>query len=113
MTKIYLLLLLTFVGNNLLNAQNYYEVKSLGNTYSEVEINNAMIAAEWCKYYYSSERRELKFDDGAIVDLKKQSELSGVDPNCFVEKNSTHENNIWQITSSGKLVRRVPTVINK
>lgn len=109
----YLVLLLTFVGNNLLNAQNHYEVKSLGNSYSELEINNAMHAAEWCNYYYLNERRELKFDDGAIVELKKKSELPGVDSNCFIEKNPTHENNIWQISSSGKLVRRIPTVINK
>jgi hypothetical protein len=113
MTKIYLILLLTFVGNNHLNAQTNFEIKSLGTSYSEVEINNAMLNAEWCKYYYSSERRELNFDDGAIVELKKQSELFGVDPSCVIEKNPTHDNNIWQISSSGKLIRRVPTVINK
>jgi len=113
MTKLYLILLLTIVSSNPLNAQNNFEIKSLGSSYSEIEINNAMHGAEWCKYYYSNERRVLNFDDGAIIELKKQSELSGVHPSCFIEKNPTHENNIWQISSSGKLVRRVPTLLNK
>tara|TARA_B110000503_G_scaffold111921_1_gene167659 strand:- start:243 stop:587 length:345 start_codon:yes stop_codon:yes gene_type:complete len=108
-----LILICIFTLAGFAQSQTTYEIKIIGSDYTAEQINNAFAGADMCKFYYVSERRELIFDDGAIIELKKQSELPQLENDCFITKKPAHADNIWEITDAGYLIRRIQTLPNK
>jgi hypothetical protein len=109
------LLLLTTLAltSHLSIAQQSYEIQNLGSNYSTIQINDAFANAEFCGFYYISGRRELKFDDGTIIELFESSELPNLELGCFISDNGANNSNVWSITASGHLIRTIETPPSK
>ena len=87
--------------------QTNYEITEVGNSYSQTQIESALNDADMCGFHYSNSNRELVFDDGSIVLLKSAQQAQGMAADCFIQPNEAHQNEVWQIASSGHLVRRI------
>ena len=94
-------------------SQQTFEIQSLGSNYSTIEINEAIASAELCGFYYLLERRELKFDDGTIVELFGSDELPNLNSSCFIANNGANSSNVWKVTDTGHLIRIIATPISK
>lgn len=90
-------------------AQQTYDIQNVGSNYSTNQINEAFASADFCGMYYASERRELIFDDGTIVELYSSVELPNLPASCFISSNSANDSNIWRITADGYLLRTIQT----
>ena len=89
--------------------QSFYEIKELGTTYSAQQIDSAFQSADFCGMHYTSERRELIFDDGTIVELYSSADLPNLAISCFVSSKNANDSNIWRISSDGYLIRNIQT----
>lgn len=90
-------------------SQQTFEIQSLGSNYSIIQINETFETADFCGMYYSSERRELKFDDGTVVELFSSAELPNLDTSCFISSNGANDSNVWRINADGYLIRIIQT----
>lgn len=89
--------------------QASFDVVTAGSEYSISELTNAINNANMCGFHFINERRVLHFNDGSVVELYKQSEVSDLGVDCFIQKpNGFNEyDNVWEIKNSGHLVRRI------
>lgn len=94
---------------NISVAQQTYAIQSLGSEYTTVQINEAFASANFCGMYYSSERRELSFEDGTIIELLSAAELPNMDASCFIARDTANDSNIWRISADGYLIRTIQT----
>lgn len=90
-----------------------YTILNLGTDYSTNEINTAFANANLCGFYFTTENREITFDDGTIVELKKQSDLPNLSDTCFISYNPNLSNEIWEISSNGYLLRKIQIITTK
>jgi len=65
-------------------SQGYYEIKTLGGSYSAETINNAFSTANFCGYHKSSERNLIVFNDGTEVELFSADEIQNFNSNCIL-----------------------------
>ena len=89
-------------------SQSTFEVKTVGQTYTISQINNAIQSADFCGYYYNDERHLLLFDDGTEVELKSDDELQldGVNLSSSCVTTDRKENPVvWSINSNGTILR--------
>lgn len=91
--------------SSVLFSQDYFEIKEIGSKYSKEFIELSLRSADFCGFFYSDERRELKFDDGAIVEFKSASEVSSINAACVKVKNIKADEAEWRIADSGHVLR--------
>jgi len=109
MKTILLLALSLFTYGNVYSQSNY-EVTSLGTNYSITEIESALQNIEFCGYYYYDQNRILTFDDGAKVTLQKGIEVPNLESSCIISQQASHALEIWEITATGHLIKRIPII---
>jgi len=90
-------------------AQSSYNIVSLGSSYSQSQIDQAIQNADLCGFYYENENRKMTFDDGAIVELNSSSIDNTIDQSCTVPVHSGSINEYWEISPTGHLLRRLQT----
>ena len=91
--------------------QSTFEIKQLGNQYSQEQITQTFTSADFCGSYFVSKRNIIQLNDGSIVELKSQSELQALGvimpTNCFLEDYVVYHPAIWSISSSGLLMKGI------
>ena len=101
------LLICLFCSAFILRAQEKYSEIHIGSKYTLEEIQATVQKANWCGYYHESINFQLKFDDGALVQLKNKAQVlsDGIqeDMNCF-QNESTTSNNVYVISPQGWLL---------
>lgn len=87
----------------------------LGERYSISQLESSIRQADWCGYFHKSERYQLKFDDGSIVELLPMSEDFDIKKNlsetCFQNEN-TKDFGVYKIHESGVLMRMLSANIS-
>jgi hypothetical protein len=81
-------------------SQNYYQVKTLGTNYTQIEIDQAFAAADFCGAYKYSDRRELTFNDGTVVELLGSTELATIDASCSQPDDFIFADGVWSISGT-------------
>ncbi len=108
MNKIISLILITLSCKTSFGQTNFFTVVKLGNKYSEIQLSDAVHKADWCGYYHISERYQLNFDDGALIELKSMNEefdnKNLLEVSCFQNEN-TKDLGVYKIHESGILIR--------
>jgi hypothetical protein len=101
-------ILITFL--NLRAQDDVFTIRQIGTTYSPEQITTAMNAADWCGFFYRDSQRVLKFDDGALVELKSASELAessqDYTPSCTSGEEHV-DTNIYSVHSTGRILIQV------
>jgi hypothetical protein len=99
---------IVFTLNLVFSQKNCFEITKLGNQYTRSQLENAVFQADWCGYFHSSERYQLIFDDGAIVELLSMTEAFDIknklSETCF-QNERTKDNGTFKIHKSGVLMR--------
>ncbi len=108
--KTMLLVTLAFFACGDVLSQSNFEVTSVGSTYSITQIETALQNIDLCGYYYFDANRILTFDDGAIVQLKKGSEIANLETTCITNESPVHAQETWEIAPNGQLIKRIPTI---
>ncbi len=89
--------------------QNTFEIKQLGNHYTQEQITETFLSADFCGAYFISKRNIIQLNDGAIVELKSQSEMTGagitIPSSCTIENNVIYHSATWSITPEGRLMK--------
>jgi hypothetical protein len=81
-------------------SQNYYQVKTLGTDYSQVQIDQAFASADFCGSHKVSDRRELTFNDGTVIELLGSTELATIDSSCAQPDSFVFADAVWSISGS-------------
>ncbi len=106
--KITFTLSLFFVLNSIFAQNDFFRIVKLGEQYSLSQLESSMRDADWCGYFHKSERYQLKFDDGTIVELLSMSEDFDLKKNlsetCYQNEN-TKDIGVYKIHESGALIR--------
>lgn len=89
------------------SGNNFYEIKNLGTNYTMEELDSAMLAANFCHFFFEDKRRAMNFNDGSVVELLHKGELVGYEDTCFVSSANQRSNEYWEISSTGTLIRRL------
>lgn len=93
-----------------------FQVIETGSKYTGETLMSALSNADWCGFYYSSERHILQFDDGAVVELLSYSELKnlGVSAAEVCEMvNGGVDDSIYSIAENGYIIRTANKKITK
>ena len=81
----------------------------MGHNYSAQTIGDAFNSADFCGYYFESERNKILFDDGAEVELKSNEELLNegiqIENSCIIDHTPNHHLFTWSIASNGTLLK--------
>ena len=89
--------------------QNTFEIKQLGNHYTQEQITETFLSADFCGAYFVSKRNIIQLNDGAIVELKSQSEMTGagitIPSICTIENNVIYHSATWSISPEGRLMK--------
>jgi len=85
---------------------SFFSISKLGSNYTESQLLESITKADWCGYYHITDRYQIMFDDGAIVELFSKKELGELTLNnaCFQNENNK-DNGIYKIHESGILIR--------
>ncbi|MFT5778265.1 MAG: hypothetical protein ACI837_001221 [Crocinitomicaceae bacterium] len=81
-------------------SQNYYQVKVLGVDYTQIQIDQAFASADFCGSHKYSERRELTFNDGTVIELLGSTELATIDSSCSQPNDFIFSDAVWSISGS-------------
>jgi hypothetical protein len=95
---------------------NVFQVVETGSKYTSEALITALSQADWCGFYYSSERHVLKFDDGSVAELLSFSELKGLGismPQGCEMANGGVDEAIYSIANNGFIVRTANKKITK
>ena len=96
-------------------SQTTFEIKQLGTQYTQEEITQTFSSADFCGAYFFSKRNSIQLNDGAIVELKSQSELEGsgitMAPSCFLQDQAVYHTATWSI-SNGLLMKAVESQLS-
>ena len=90
-------------------SQNVCSSIQLGDTYTSLQINQAIENANLCGYFLDSENAMLSFDDGGIVYLKSKQELINEGQNWIDDCNhftAVSGEQSFSITKDGLIVIR-------
>ncbi|MBM3185485.1 MAG: hypothetical protein FJZ67_04230 [Bacteroidetes bacterium] len=83
---------LVFVLNSFFSQKDFFHIIKLGEKYSLSQLESSIRKADWCGYFHKSERYQLKFDDGSIVELLTISEDFDIKKNlsetCYQSENT-------------------------
>ncbi len=85
--------------------QGYYEVKTLGTTYSEAEIQTAFNSADFCGSHYATQRFLITLDDGSEVELLAANEITGFSENCVLAETANLPDCTYAI-NAGTIIRK-------
>jgi hypothetical protein len=113
--KYLLSILIIVLGSKMSYGQSTFEIKQLGTQYTQEEITKTFSSADFCGAYFVSKRNSIQVNDGAIVELKSQSELAGIGismpSSCFLQDHVIYNSAIWSI-SNGHLMKAVETQLS-
>lgn len=90
-------------------SQNVCSSIHLGDTYTSLQINQAIENANLCGYFLDSENAMLSFDDGGVVYLKSKQELINEGQNWIENCNhftAVSGEQAFSITNDGVIVIR-------
>lgn len=87
---------------------NFYKITNQGNKYTNEELATSISKGDWCGYFHVESHYQLKFDDGAVVELLSKKELGSTefDENCF-QNEKTEDPATYKIHESGIIIRMV------
>lgn len=106
--KIFFTFSLIFVLNSIFSQKEFFQIIKLGEKYSLSQLESSIRQADWCGYFHKSERYQLKFDDGSIVELLSDSDdfdsKKNFDSACFQDE-ITKDNATYKIHETGILIR--------
>lgn len=86
--------------------QNYFEIKTIGDKYSEELIQSAFENANLCGYYYSEERRIIVLDDNSKIVLYAGNESENISDECIVS--AKEDTAVYRISENGIIIRTLP-----
>jgi hypothetical protein len=96
-------------------SQTTFEIKQLGTQYTQEQIAQSFSNADFCGAYFISKRNSIQLNDGAIVELKSQSELEGsgiaMPDSCFLQDQVVYHPGTWAI-ANGLLMKGVETQLS-
>jgi hypothetical protein len=106
----YILSILIFALNSSFSfSQTTFEIKQLGTNYTQEQITQTFSIADFCGAYFVSKRNSIQLNDGAIVELKSQSELanSGITlpQSCVLADTIVYHSAAWSISAEGRLMK--------
>ena len=91
-----------------LNGQKFYSIEKIGSKYSSFQIEEALNKADWCNFILTKDNQLLNFDDGTIIKLFSESQLSEFDKNkyskCNFQENKI-SNSVFSIHPSGYILQ--------
>lgn len=99
-----------FVGLNVSWSQSSFTIISAGDSYTASQLEEALNNADMCGFYFENTKRTLLFDDGSIVELNSTSSDPNLDVSCSVPNQNGTNNEYWEISANGHLVRRLQTL---
>lgn len=106
--KIFFTFSLIFVFNSVFSQKDFFQIIKLGGNYSLSQLESSVRKADWCGYFHKSERYQLKFDDGSIVELLPMSEDFDIKKNLSAtcsQSENTKDIGVYKIHESGVLIR--------
>jgi len=107
--------LIIALSNTFSFSQTTFEIKQLGTQYTQEEITQTFSGADFCGAYFVAKRNSIQLNDGAVVELKSQSELesSGITmaPSCFLQDQEVYHTATWSI-SNGHLMKAAATQLS-
>ena len=81
-----------------------FQIFSIGNKYSNEEVNTALLKADFCGYYHKTESIFLRLDDETIIKFKSKAELENtsisINESCFELKKFNLDIETWLIKDS-------------
>lgn len=93
--------------------QSSFEIISVGNQYSQQEIQLAFDNANLCGMYLKTENNRIELNDGSIINILSANELLSqgniISDDCISDK--MVEGVVWSI-SSGALLRGVEGIVS-
>ena len=92
-------------------SQQSYEIITIGNSYSEQDINQAFAGANFCNRIYKNTRRTILLNDGAEIELFSAEE-SGIDSGCGLNSNYVFRPEEWGI-KNGKITIKQEATLQK
>lgn len=87
-----------------------FEVRTLGTKYSSERLLESLMNADWCGMINPESPYVIKFDDGAVVNVKSANELKLVQvfiPEECIRENDFTENAIYGLNENGHVMRFV------
>ena len=90
-------------------SQATLEIKQLGTHYTHEQITQTFSSADFCGAHFVSKRNTIQLNDGAIVELKSQSEMANsgipISPSCVLANNVIYHSATWSISPEGRLMK--------
>lgn len=109
--KYLLSFLIIALCNTLSFGQSTFEIKQLGNTYTAEQITQTFSNADFCGAYFQSKRNTIQLNDGAMVELKSNSEMTGagitIPSSCIIANDVIYHSATWSITPEGRLMKGI------
>lgn len=96
-----------FFSASYASAQTIYEVKEIGNQYTQTQIDQAFGTADFCGYVKTTIRTEIELNDGTKIELLPISQQPNLDQSCAQADNHVFPDATWKISSTGIVVRQM------
>lgn len=96
-----------FFSASYASAQTIYEVKEVGSQYTQAQIDQAFMAADFCGYVKSTIRTEIELNDGTKIELLPINEQPNLDASCAQADNYVFPDATWKISSTGIVVHQM------
>lgn len=89
--------------------QSNFEIKQLGNQYTAEQITQTFASADFCGAFFVSKRNAIQLNDGAIVELKSQNEMTSsgamLPLGCVIADDVVYHAATWSISPEGRLMK--------
>lgn len=91
--------------------QSTFEIKQLGNQYTADQITQTFASADFCGAFFVSKRNTIQLNDGAVVELKSQNEMTSSGTSlplgCVIADDVVYHAATWSISSEGRLMKGI------
>ncbi len=106
----YILSILIFaLSSSFSFSQTTFEIKQLGTNYTQEQITQTFSSADFCGAHFVSKRNSIQLNDGAIIELRSQSEMANsatpIPLSCVLADNSIYHSATWSISPEGRLMK--------
>lgn len=93
--------------------QSNFEIKQLGNQYTAEQITQTFASADFCGAFFVSKRNTIQLNDGAVVELKSQNEMTSSGTSlplgCVIADDVVYHTATWSISPEGRLMKGIAT----
>lgn len=91
--------------------QSNFEIKQLGNQYTAEQITQTFASADFCGAFFVSKRNTIQLNDGAVVELKSQIEMTSSGTSlplgCVIADDVVYHAATWSISPEGRLMKGI------